>query len=425
MPDEYNSSYTGVQIDTAVGAAIGPDSSPVSGSTKLVQSGGVYDSVMGRVPVIGMGDNILDNWYFVGGGSQLGAGIFPINRRGTTSNSSSSATNYFIDRWVKYGGAGSASLEADGLVLTGTSSNYCLVRQWIPQSIIDKKTITISALLGTGKLITTSGYIQNGSSNTSVTIVFSDGQIQLTSLANNGGAYFGIRASGTTSVTFVAVKLEFGSQQTLCHNEGTEISPVWAINEPPEYEDELYKCITSSADSSNDTYSGKAMATEQQIATIENGTTASKAYSIGEFFCMGGLLYRVTAAIASGASFVEGTNCSAITVGEAIMARTISTTLFSTLTDVHTDTTVTMSDDFTNYKFVALIFNSRSPAAAAYRIPLTISTNVLTQGGFYYIANSEVSGYVRVNYIAANTKQIRVQTTNISTLYLASILGIR
>ena len=40
---DYNSSYTGPQIDTAVGAALGPDSTtPVKDSTKLVTSGAVY-----------------------------------------------------------------------------------------------------------------------------------------------------------------------------------------------------------------------------------------------------------------------------------------------------------------------------------------------------------------------------------------------
>lgn len=33
--------------------------------------------------------NLLDNWYFVGGGSQQGGGQFPINQRGETSYSTS------------------------------------------------------------------------------------------------------------------------------------------------------------------------------------------------------------------------------------------------------------------------------------------------------------------------------------------------
>ena len=62
-------------------------------------------------------------------------------------------------------------------------------------------------------------------------------------------------------------------------------------------------------------------ATEQQIAFVETGTTASRAYAVGEYFCWQGLLYRVTAAISSGAAFTPGTNCAAQTVGEALTAR--------------------------------------------------------------------------------------------------------
>lgn len=165
-------------------------------------------------------------------------------------------------------------------------------------------------------------------------------------------------------------------------------------------------------------------AEQSQLAYVETGTTASKNYVVGEFFCMGGVLYRTTAVIASGTSFSVGTNCSETNVGDSIRARTTATTIFSTLTDVHTDTTITMDDDFTNYKFLAIIFNSRSPAASARRMPLLISTNLLPQGGFYPLMNDEVSGYIRINYNSSNTKQVRFQATTISTLYVSSVLGI-
>lgn len=38
---DYNSSYTGAQIDTAVGAALNPDTAPTASSSALVTSGGV------------------------------------------------------------------------------------------------------------------------------------------------------------------------------------------------------------------------------------------------------------------------------------------------------------------------------------------------------------------------------------------------
>ena len=54
---------------------------------------------------------------------------------------------------------------------------------------------------------------------------------------------------------------------------------------------------------------------EQQLAYVETGTTASRAYAVGEYFCWNGLLYRVTAAISSGGTFTPGTNCEQVTEG--------------------------------------------------------------------------------------------------------------
>lgn len=57
-----------------------------------------------------------------------------------------------------------------------------------------------------------------------------------------------------------------------------------------------------------------AKANPSQIAYVESGTTASRAYAVGESFCRNGLLYRVKAAIPSGGTFTPGTNCEQKTV---------------------------------------------------------------------------------------------------------------
>lgn len=60
-------------------------------------------------------------------------------------------------------------------------------------------------------------------------------------------------------------------------------------------------------------------ANQAQLATVESGSTASRAYAVGEYFCWNGLLYRATAAISSGGSFTPGTNCEAVTVGTELI----------------------------------------------------------------------------------------------------------
>lgn len=56
-------------------------------------------------------------------------------------------------------------------------------------------------------------------------------------------------------------------------------------------------------------------ANQAQLAYVETGTTASRAYVVGEYFCWNGLLYRVTTAISSGGTFTPGTNCELRTNG--------------------------------------------------------------------------------------------------------------
>ena len=51
------------------------------------------------------------------------------------------------------------------------------------------------------------------------------------------------------------------------------------------------------------------------LAVVETGSTASRAYVVGEYFCWNGLLYRVKLAINSGEPFTVGTNCEAVTEG--------------------------------------------------------------------------------------------------------------
>lgn len=109
----------------------------------------------------------------------------------------------------------------------------------------------------------------------------------------------------------------------------------------------------------------------------------------------------------------------------AMNTRYSETELYSTLTDVHTDTTITLTEAYSQYKFLMLLFNSRSPASAGYRMPLTVFNQELRQGGYYTLRNPEVDGYVRVNIVSGQSSQIRIQDTDIATLYLVSVTGLR
>lgn len=59
---------------------------------------------------------------------------------------------------------------------------------------------------------------------------------------------------------------------------------------------------------------------QTNIAYLETGTTASRAYTVGQYVIVSDVLYRVASSIASGAAFTPGTNIIATTVGTELTA---------------------------------------------------------------------------------------------------------
>lgn len=186
--------------------------------------------------------NLLDNWYFVGGGSQQDGGQFPINQRGGAEYSGS---GYTIDRW-KVSGTLKLSLNDEYLriektALTGDPYFYQPIENY--KELIGK-TVTVSMLyrancdgfrIASGTNLydipksadwnlfsTTFSVSANASANSVLWIQFSDN-------ITNADNYFDIKA----------VKLEVGDTQTLAHKEGD----TWVLNDPPpNYALELEKC---------------------------------------------------------------------------------------------------------------------------------------------------------------------------------------
>lgn len=59
-------------------------------------------------------------------------------------------------------------------------------------------------------------------------------------------------------------------------------------------------------------------------ATVETGSTASQAYTVGSFLYFNNRLCRVTAAIASGATLTVGTNLSYTSIGQEISSHMVA-----------------------------------------------------------------------------------------------------
>lgn len=250
----------------------GVPSGGTAGQVLTKDSSTDYDTSWADPEAGGINRNLLDNWYFVGGGSQSGWGIFPINQRGQATYTPT-GSSFCVDRWKVNLPAGSSvtvTLEASDLLLTITdaaANKGTGLMQFLSSSYAGKKltlSILVSDINGSLNLsfrsvawtVYGSSDVTTAGLHTLTCTVPSDAtsplMIHLRSLL-----------AQTLTVKILAMKLELGDAQTLAHQE----NGTWVINEIPDYEEQLIQCITSHADS-GDTYANRVVAyTDQALPT--------------------------------------------------------------------------------------------------------------------------------------------------------------
>lgn len=110
LDDAYILDETGAQVDQVTGLYLKNEN---ASDTEKAQA-------RANIGAGGSNRNLLDNAYFVGGGSQLGDGVFPINQRGQTQYTGGGTQ---LDRWHGWAGTDTLVLTANGLQYTSPSSN--------------------------------------------------------------------------------------------------------------------------------------------------------------------------------------------------------------------------------------------------------------------------------------------------------------
>lgn len=188
--------------------------------------------------------NILDNWYFAGGGSQQGGGQFPINQRAQTTYTAGNPKQYTIDRWWAFSlGSVQVTVHGDCIELV-SGGEWSQIAQTVENfaSTYAGKTLTYSILF---KEPTTSDTLyvrlQNDDNRTTFipvgTMLFT-GQMVVSGSSNT--AFNLIDWTAGASCKIVAVKVELGTQQTLACQDA---DGNWVLNDaPPNYTQELLKC---------------------------------------------------------------------------------------------------------------------------------------------------------------------------------------
>ena len=265
----YTSAYSNEEMDKAIGMMLGD------------RPGG---------PV---GKNLLDNWYFVGGGT---SGKFPINHRGQKSYT---AVGNTINRWkIPLNGA-TLAIQEDGILFTDSTGQAPYFSQILPlETVIRGREYTFSALFA-------------GGSDTKYAefVCYRPG--------NPGYSVFGgnaVAGAGLASVTFtvpedttgiearivtapwgtpgnfkaIAAKLELGSRQTLAYKDESGALRLYEI---PDYAGQLARCqrYAQVITQRNQTYFAKTYLDANSIsfnipitATMRNGNPTVDILSNGE-----------------------------------------------------------------------------------------------------------------------------------------------
>ena len=174
--------------------------------------------------------NLMDNWYFIGGGSQQGGGQLPINQRGQTEYV---GAGYTIDRW-NANGYGKIELGSDGIVMTRAGTYYRIVQKFDDYTSFAGKTVTLSMLMDADLFFAT--FTIGGTGGDGVTIA---PNINVYSLGESLPLAIQLNQDGSSG-KIKAVKLELGAQQTLAHQDA---DGNWVLNDPPPNKAlELAKC---------------------------------------------------------------------------------------------------------------------------------------------------------------------------------------
>ena len=207
----------------------------------------LYDLDAGRPAwVLTQNENLLDNAYFVGGGSQQGGGQFPINQRGKTSYSYSSNGAYSIDRWVFSDANSSVTLNSDNITLFNSNTatgNAIALSQIIESSRLEKNAPYVFSVL-VDEISQGSWYISTDMGVPINAAVTQPGLVSLqfifTAQKDNIRSYiWKVSTNSNDNIKIKAVKLELGTRSTLARL----VDGKWVLNDPPpNFQQELAKC---------------------------------------------------------------------------------------------------------------------------------------------------------------------------------------
>ena len=189
--------------------------------------------------------NLIDNWYWIGGGSQQGGGQFPINQRGQTIYNGDS---YTIDRWRVDSGI-TATIYSGYVQFANTTAVNDYVRNRLPinNNPPYHRTLTGTILYSDGTLDSGTIYVDvTGQTANLQPIRFftRDWGFFLIEFPPSGNDFYQYQLTlyANSSVSISAIKVEYGIAQTLAYYD--EANAIWKAREIPNYQEQLLRCLS-------------------------------------------------------------------------------------------------------------------------------------------------------------------------------------
>lgn len=149
----------------------------------------------------------------------------------------------------------------------------------------------------------------------------------------------------------------------------------------------------------NETRTIRDLNGQQMLATIEESTTASKAYAVGDYLILNDKVYKVTVAIASGGTITVGTNITETKVGAEL------TNLNRQISDLE-NTTTDIQDSF--YKYESSVFETPTTGTSTAnnkRILLNVGNPIKSNvfiGNVVMMGDSNLTGTAKVELATLN-----------------------
>lgn len=220
IEDAYILGETGAQVDKVTGLFT-KDEDTTRGEKAFAQL---------NIGTAGSNRNLLDNAYFVGGGSQLGDGIFPINQRGQSSYSSSAVV--WFDRWMNGYPQATATLTANGVKLSAAKWLFQPLRKEVYEGL-EGETVTASVMFADGTIYSGTNTFTANSDVHFAWVVTGGENLELRTSKYGSAPSFQLvnfSPDAGSEMTVAAFKLEKGTVSTL------------ANDVPPDFGAELAKC---------------------------------------------------------------------------------------------------------------------------------------------------------------------------------------